>query len=139
MKMAEDYLSQEQMHRMPYRTPEGYFESLDARLVSAALNKGNVQDGGRRGVVRFAPYAALAAVMLVMVAAGEAILRHSASSRIDMEADTFVAYYEMMPTTDADAEFYYTADESELSDEDIIDYLIDECTPAESIQELNQE
>jgi len=110
--------------------PDGYFDSLKDRL-------NDIPAAGRK--FSFTPYLSLAASFVVLFIAGSLLLNLTAGrTEIDDEQafqETFVA--EIIPVT----EQYETmmllsdAEEEEISEDDIINYLIESGTSMEAIEE----
>ncbi|MCQ2184709.1 MAG: hypothetical protein MJY62_04795 [Bacteroidales bacterium] len=90
--------------KMPYNVPEGYFETLDQKMMGAVA--AHINKKQRRPVVRLVPYFAFTAVIAVMVVAGTVFLR-SVTGQTDFQG------------------YDQTFAESTLTDEDILNYLID--------------
>jgi len=114
------------------RVPEGYFENLQDRLLARrgeTLRRGAVQ--------RLTPYLAYAAMLSFAVAVGTALLRKTA---VPAEEDT--AYGEYMNylamSMDPDGAVYPLGDYT-LTEQDIIDYLIDEGISVEQIEYVKNE
>ena len=114
-------------------TPEGYFEDLQRRLsapVSAEEKPGALQ--------RIAPYFAYAAVLAVAVLAGNLFLRKSADSPVEETAPSweYVSYLAQSMDPDGLVESELT---SELTREDIINYLIDNGLSVEYLNLVQDE
>ena len=120
-----------------YNVPDGYFEGLKARLERIPAEHPEV--GGSRTILwtRIRPYAAVAACLAVLLAVGSIFLdRNTAQSEAGEYIYEQVMYSDLIPDTDP----YLilgapsNVDESyEVSDDDIIDYLISSGTSAELI------
>lgn len=89
--------------KMPYTVPQGYFETLDQRMMAAIAAEENKKSPRRRPLV---PYFALAGFVAALVTAGTFFLR-SVTDRVDEDG-----YGQILS-------------ESQLTDEDIFNYLID--------------
>ena len=134
MKQEEDILSRKELKDIRYDIPEGYFEDFKANALRYAREAAYKEEKPR---LRLAPYFAFAATLLIMFTVGSLVLKNSTSKE---DFDDITAYFDIIPTTDKDAIFYsYNIQDDELSDEDIINYLISSGASAETIQELTEE
>ena len=118
------------------RVPEGYFEDLEARL--SAIPAAHAGAEAPRGVRRLVPYAAVAASMLLAVTVGNWILRRTAVRDVQGDYDSMLIA-EVLGTSQAD---YYFMEENSvgfLSDEDIVNYLIETGTTVEQINYVTDE
>ena len=68
MQNEKDILkSAQELKKIPYSVPDGYFDRLKAEAASVALDSG---ERHRPFFTRLAPYAAMAAVFVFLVTAG---------------------------------------------------------------------
>lgn len=105
-------------------TPEGYFENLQERL-SAIPRKQEVSKPAAT-IRRFTPYLAYAASLLILLSVGTFVLRKTTVAPEVQQAqeDPYWDYYAYLSgALDPDGYFEYTEIE-DLSDEDIINYLL---------------
>lgn len=125
-----------------YEVPEGYFDDLRARMSSIPQGSGQAARN-KSGRLDLTPYLALAACFAVMFAVGSAILRSTGS---EMEpAESWDAYEEVYADL-ASMEHpymmwqeYNAADEDQMDDEDIIDYLIESGASAEVMEMMENQ
>ncbi|MBR1706477.1 MAG: hypothetical protein IJ721_06785 [Bacteroidales bacterium] len=114
-------------------TPEGYFEALLQRLQ-------RIPDGTRTQAVpwtrRLAPYAAIAASMLLAVTVGNFILRKTAAMPEDDADWDYVTYLAQAMDPDGIVDLDETLF---LSDEDIVNYLVDEGISVEQVNYISHE
>ena len=116
--------------------PEGYFGDLETRL--SAIPSQRAAGEAPRGVRRFAPYAAIAASMLLAVTVGNWILQRTAVRDVQGDYDSMLVA-EVLGTDELD---YYFQEENRvdfLSDEDIVDYLIAAGTTVEQLNYVSYE
>lgn len=118
------------------RTPEGYFEDLQGRLSEIPARKERVST-----VRRIAPYFAYAASLLVAVMLGNALLRKTAAPAED-DGWAYVSY--LADALDPDGAALYDDDawvseEENLSEEDIINYLIADGISVEHLNYVSYE
>ncbi len=110
-----------------FKVPEGYFEELGARLDAIPALGRTVSP-----VQRMKPYLALAACFLGILLVGNAILGSTAdkSSANDLYND--FAYARLIQS----AEYLHSVgtEQDTISDEDVVNYLIDSGTSAELIE-----
>ncbi len=124
----KDILNSLNLKKMPFDTPEGYFERFKAGMKKEATS--------RRGIWnRLAPYAGLAAAFLSIFAIGTAILERSVEDT-EMIQDDYLVLYDNMPVTT----IYEIGEEAQLADaamneEDIINYLIYSGITAEELEQ----
>ncbi len=138
--------SEKKLREMPFSVPDGYFDGLQCRIMAKA---GSTACGHRSERGRNLPHRLLqtvtAAAMLSAVVAGSLSISSTSRERIRQEEqmlnDAFF-YTELMPN-DMDilyeeSNYGYVAD-SDLSEEDIIDYLIYSGIPVEELNESDYE
>ena len=119
-----------------YNVPDGYFEGLKARLERIPAEHPVKRDSRTILWTRIRPYAAVAACLALFLAVGSILMdRNTVQSSGDSIYEQ-VMYSDLIPDTDP----YLilgapsNVDESyEVSDDDIIDYLISSGTSAELI------
>jgi len=135
MKTGNDIF--EHIGKGSFSVPDGYFDSLKERL-------GRIPEESSRAVpttlwMRVKPYAALAACFLAALVAGKLILSNTAGgSHADplMEEYGELFYSDLIPVTQpAESLFYeYEYESAEgVSEDDIINYLIETGTTAEQL------
>ena len=110
-----------------FKVPEGYFEGLKVRL-----NRIPEQRTELGPVQRIKPYLALAASFAAILIAGNVVLRSTAER---IPSDDF--YEELGYVSLLQADEYLqsdTARQDTISDEDVINYLIDSGVSAELIE-----
>jgi len=135
----KDYLSDEKLRRNPYSVPDGYFEKLPDRMFSAVRENSLKEAQRPRGIRRFAPYASLAAAMLVLLSVGSLLIKRTLIQEDSANLDNLTAYFDITSLSETDATYYSYDCEKDLTDEDIIDYLIQIGASAETVHELTQE
>jgi len=112
----------DRLRQMPYSVPDGYFDSLSETVLKRIPAR-------RPAILRFAPYAAVAAAVLLA-----AVLFTRPSGLAEELADDSFAFADIIPQTDPDAIWYSQASEEELSEEDIINYLLFTGVGAETLE-----
>ena len=133
--MEKDIL--ENIGNTTFKVPEGYFESLQDRLGRIPSEQGS-KDGGIWTKVR--PYVALAACFLIAFAIGTAILSTTASRTDPDQLYKETIFAEMVSVPQPDAYIIGLEEEiSTLSNEDIIDFLIETGVSAEQIEFAREE
>ncbi|MCR5464582.1 MAG: hypothetical protein K6F06_08640 [Bacteroidales bacterium] len=111
--------------------PEGYFDDLKARLNSIPVESATAHPGSWS---RVRPYLALAASFAAIVLIGNAILKDTTKSQ---SADQFYgenSYADIVSITNP--EIFYNVEEfdvEDISDDDIINYLIETGVRAEHL------
>ena len=114
----------EKIGKGSYGIPDGYFNDLKTRLAAIPDEKKAVDPGFW---MRVRPYAALAACFTAILLAGNAVLHNTALKQ--KSADQYqseISYADMISITRP--EIIYTEmdyDHADISDEDIINYLIE--------------
>lgn len=123
--------------RLPFCTPEGYFESLSSRLSSipfSGTEPVETKTNSKSSVwAIIKPYVACAASLALLVTAGTSILKMTAgdANTEEMTDYQFLGYSDLIPKT---ATVYEMFDqEDDLSYDDITDYLIDSRISVERI------
>ena len=132
--------SNKHLKDIPFGIPDGYFDSLEENVMSRAVY---ARTSGRRAEIRHIVMRA-AAVAAAIVLGSISVPRHirSEKDKEQMENDSFF-YTELMPVSGT-ADVLYGSDNSyiadtDLSDEDIIDYLIYSGIPVELLNESDYE
>lgn len=125
--MEKDYLEihSEELRKMPFNIPEGYFEETRTEIMSKT--SGHASKGLWSKV---APYASMAAAFILMVTGGRYLLEKSTESD-SMTYEDYVVHSEYHISTE-----YSTKEDSleVVEDEDIINYLIYSGITAEVLE-----
>lgn len=122
--------------KLPYKTPEGYFEALGARLSEIP------QTAARRSAWDYIrPSLAYAALILFALGVGNLLFRSVPAAPAAGEADSYelMYYADLIPRTDPYAIFDAAeapSDAVSYDSEDIVSYLIDSGTSLETINTL---
>ncbi len=128
MKQENDILKDRlELKQMPYTVPEGYFESFKEQAAKPMVRKIDFR-------ARIAPYAAMAAVFIFMVTAGTFFLEKSVPEYQMTEEDYVMFSDNFMNAIAYEMEYGSALAEAELSEEDIINYLIYTGVTAEQIE-----
>ena len=128
MKKGIDILKDcPQLKQMPFATPEGYFESFKEEASKRKVHKLDFR-------TKIAPYAAMAAVFIFMVTAGRLLLEQSVPEYQMTEEDYVLFSDNMMTTIAYEMEYASQLAEAEVSEDDIINYLIYTGVTAEHIE-----
>lgn len=128
MKKGIDILKDcPELKQMPFTTPEGYFESFKAEASRRKVHKLDFR-------TRIAPYLAMAAVFIFMVTAGTMLLEQSVPEYQMTEEDYVMFSDNIMTTIAYEMEYGDHLAEAEISEEDIINYLIYTGVTAEHIE-----
>lgn len=115
----------ENIGKTPYRVPEGYFENFGENLEP--------WERKRPGLFRkAAPYLSMAAMFAIIVAAGTLMMRFMQPAD-DLQEYGSLYYCELVPYTEA-AYYSYSEDTYEISEDDIIEYLIYNGTGTDDIE-----
>ena len=128
MKQEKDILKDRvELKQMPFSVPEGYFDSFKAEAKKPMVRKLNFRE-------MVMPYVAVAAVFIFLVTAGTFLLEN-ATPRYQMTEEDYMMFSDNMMTTIAyEMEYGAQYAEANISDEDIINYLIYTGVPAEFIE-----
>ena len=119
------------------RVPEGYFGDLAERL--SAIPSQHTVAAAPHGIRRLAPYAAVAASMLLAVTVGNWILSRTSTRNMQGEYESMLIA-EALGTDNLDYYFLETGNSADyLTDEDIVNYLIASGTTVEQINYVNDE
>lgn len=124
-----------------FRVPEGYFTSLKERLNTIPDAAGSpVCIPALRLRDRILPYVALAACFAFLLVVGNTLLRRTAGQGT-LKADPFydAMLADLIPVTNPYAVFLEAEEGETLSEEEIIDYLIQSGTTPEMLAAANEE
>lgn len=114
--------------RLAYDVPEGYFDGLKARLTG--IPERRIASGPMQ---RIAPYLALAACFVGMMIAGTAVLRSTAGEAADEYSE--MAYAALSQVIQSEEYLpSATVEQDSITDEDVINYLIDSGASTELIE-----
>lgn len=128
MKMGNDILKDcTELKQMPFSVPEGYFDSFKNANAVPVAKRVSLWN-------RMVPYVAMAAVFVSLVAAGTFFLERSTPQYQMTEEDYVMFADNMMNTIAYEMEYGDQIAEADLSEEDIINYLIYTGVSAESIE-----
>lgn len=128
MKMGNDILKDRtELKQMPFSVPEGYFDSFKNANAVPVAKRVSLWN-------RIAPYASMAAVFVSLVAAGTFLLERSTPHYQMTEEDYVMFADNMMNTIAYEIEYGDQIAEADLSEEDIINYLIYTGVSAELIE-----
>lgn len=137
MKRKENILKK--TGKASYGIPEGYFDSLKVRLEAIPAEKKSERSVRPDFLARVKPYVTLAACFAIAVMAGNAILRNTAGSRLPDDSYTDLFYADLVPVTQPDEIFQVSETETEtLTDEDIINYLIETGASEDQLEYVGQ-
>lgn len=110
-------------------TPEGYFEDLQQRLKAIPAAAPAREPSKVR---RFAPYLAYAASLALLVAVGNFILRKSTAPAVAEDPYwDYIAY--LSDALDPDGCWDYDSPQEDLSNEDIVNFLLAENVSLEQL------
>lgn len=112
--------------KMPFGTPEGYFEQTkaDIKRQTAAPKVVSLWD-------KVSPHLSVAAAFIIMLTAGTFILERT-SSKEEMTYEDYLVHSDMLVSTEYENENYYA--EADMENEDIVEYLIYIGMSAEAIE-----
>lgn len=114
-----------------YRVPEGYFDGLKSRLEAIPASNGE-EVGALR---RIKPYLALAACFFAIMLVGNVVLKSTVGEDVTTDYYSEMVYVDLIPAIQAEEYFHAdTSQQESISDEDVINYLIDSGTSAELIE-----
>lgn len=120
-----------------YNVPEGYFEGLKARLERIPAEHPAAPARRPFTWMRIRPYVALAACLALLLTAGTILLDRKADlSGTSESIYEQMMYSDLIPDTDPDSIFGAPSSPGEsydISDEDIVDYLISSGASVELI------
>lgn len=128
MKKENDILKDcRELKGNPFTVPEGYFESFKAEARKPMVRKVNFMD-------RIAPYAAVAAMFVFLVTVGTLFLDNT-TTEYEMTEEDYVLFSDsMMNSLAYEMGYMSQTAEAEISEEDIINYLIYTGVTAEQIE-----
>ena len=121
--------------------PEGYFENLRSNLSEIPRKEAERASAAPKGIRRFAPYAAFAASIAVAVMLGNFILQRTAVPQED-DGWTYFSYLSQALDPDGAAlvdEAAWDEEDSILSQDDIINYLLADGITVEHLNYVNYE
>jgi len=118
MGKSSNILENSELTKMTFTVPEGYFEQLSENVVMKAGRR----DASTPVVKKLTPYLAMAATFLLLVAGGTFFLKHVTPEEPEVTA-----------------EYYSDNVGSEITDEDILAYLIYTAAPFEDFSDLMDE
>ena len=116
--------------------PEGYFENLQERLSAIARTGAPAEKAGV--VRRFVPYVAVAASMLIAVTVGNWILSRTAVRDTQSDSESMLIA-EAGPLYGPDGYSFLDDSVEEITDEDIVNYLISSGISLEQINAVRYE
>ena len=119
MDKEKDILENGRAKENPWKVPQGYFDTLAVRVQARKQARETTL------MHKVTPYLAIAASFALITIAGTSVLRLTSGSR-DAEVTTSGSYYSQNSS-------------SEVSEDDIINYLIYAGISAEEINALSQE
>lgn len=124
---------------MPFKVPDGYFDRVQLRAMNTARGK---DTGQRSGLSRRLLRITTAAAMLAAAVTGGLSITRNRTLYEEQMLDEAFFYAELMPNDTGilygEDSYGYIAD-SDISDEDIIDYLIYSGIPVEQLNESDYE
>ena len=116
-----------ELKQMPFSVPERYFDSFKNANAVPVAKRVSLWN-------RMVPYVAMAAVFVSLVAAGTFFLERSTPQYQMTEEDYVMFADNMMNTIAYEMEYGEQIAEADLSEEDIINYLIYTGVSAEAIE-----
>lgn len=119
----------EDLKKMPYTVPEGYFETFEERV-----RPWETENGNRGWPAKVTPYLSMAAMFAIIVAVGSAIITSAGQDAGSSEYEDYLYCNLIRPSGSLTAYYSYDEDTYELSEEDIIQYLIYSGTDTEEIE-----
>lgn len=127
--MKNDVLNNmhDELKKVPYNVPDGYFEELRSRLQHPEAKVA----GHNSFLKAMAPYASMAAAFALIVTVGTHILK-STSPPEDMTFEDYLVHSDYMVSNGYENDINVI--NSEIEDEDIVDYLIYTGVTAELIE-----
>ena len=119
MKQEKDILKDcQELKKMPFSVPEGYFEAAKDSLRKPVTKTVGLWK-------RMVPYVAMAASFAIMVSVGTHFLEKTTSENFVMTEEDYILFSDnMMNSISYEMEYSNQLAEAEISDEDIINYLI---------------
>ena len=133
MKKEKDILTDcPELKLVPFTVPDGYFETFKSEASKPMVRKIDFR-------TRIAPYAAMAAVFIFMVTAGTFLLERSIPEYHMTEEDYIMFSDNFMTSIAYEMEYGSAIAEAELSEEDIINYLLADGISVEHLNYLSYE
>lgn len=119
--MNKDILQNPEMKKTPYSVPEGYFDSLKKEALRCKETpRVRLSLWGR-----LAPYASIAAMFLFILLLGKIFIRKAPETTAETYEENTYEDFLVFSDMTSEMSMHYLADESiDLSDEEIIEYLI---------------
>lgn len=118
--------SSDELRKMPYTVPEGYFEQ-----VKAEISRSTAAEEGVSLWRKAVPYISVAATFLIMVSAGTFFLEKTTQQE-GMTYEDYLVHSDML--IEAEYEQDTQIADAAIADEDIIEYLIYTGVTAEDIE-----
>lgn len=118
--------SSDELRKMPYTVPEGYFEQ-----VKAEISRSTAAEEGVSMWRKAVPYISVAATFLIMVSAGTFFLEKT-TQQDGMTYEDYLVHSDML--IEAEYEQDTQIADAAIADEDIIEYLIYTGVTAEDIE-----
>lgn len=118
--------SSDELKKMPYTVPEGYFEQ-----VKAEISRSTAAEEGVSLWRKAVPYISVAATFLIMVSAGTFFLEKTTQQE-GMTYEDYLVHSDML--IEAEYEQDTQIADAAIADEDIIEYLIYTGVTAEDIE-----
>jgi hypothetical protein len=114
----KDILSRAELKKMPFVVPDGYFSDFHKEALKTTL----ASNGHVRTSARLRPFAAAAAALILLFSAGTLLLRTAIQNDGYSQEDVLVFSSNYINTIYNLEEERFA--EAEITDEDIIEYLI---------------
>lgn len=133
----KDILQEPKLKKMPYSIPEGYFEKMKAearKCTGPAPMHISIW-------TRLAPYAGIAAMFLFILTLGKLFVGQQDADTAGALIEDISTYEDYLVFSDMPADIYLNepeADDEEIADEDIIEYLIYIGATVEDIEYDNE-
>lgn len=112
--------------KIKFDVPDGYFEELQDRLSDVPRKSGRPSFAAQ-----LKPYLYLAAAFAVLIGVGTAVLDRTVPKSLSVYEE--LGYADLLPTYGSEYYFEDVSD-SEMTDDDIIDYLIHSRVSPERIE-----
>ena len=119
-------LGSKEMRQRPFAVPDGYFDKLEAKLEGIPTARVSMW-----GKVR--PVMAMAASFAAILLVGGLILKKASSPVGELSLYEQYAYADLIPVSEPFA-FFESQQEETVSEEDIIDYLIESNSDLNGLQ-----
>ncbi|MCM1502241.1 MAG: hypothetical protein NC115_06195 [Bacteroidales bacterium] len=126
--------TRKELKQMPFKTPEGYFDGFKVDVSRTGQDAVDRKEMFRiPAFSKISPYLAMAAMFAIIAAAGTALMKIIQPDDYLQEYGSF-AYIDLIPVTDPYSIYYSCNEEYDaISEEDVIEYLINEGTSLEMI------